>query len=631
MHRSVRRLIQAVTDPQHPLVLAFDDLQWADNASLEMISQLLRHPDLRRLLVVGSCRSNEVGPDHPLTAIIAELREHGVAETVTLRPLPKTAIAAILADTIHASRKRTLQLAQVVTGKTGGNPLFATQFVHRLNELGLLTFDQAGLGWVWDLDRVRQVPAADNVVELVTARMSRLGPKLPRLLEAAAVLGVTFDLGTISEAIGREPNAVADDLVPVLRQGLIGAVSGGLHVARSVTAQYRWSHDRVRQAALGLIAPEVMPRMHLALGRALQSERTAAELEDQLFEVVRHLNAAGGLMSSIEERTELATLNFAAGRRAKLSGAPTEARSYFVAAMEALPADAWTEVYDLAFSIHCELADAEHVAGEHDRAFELLDAAFGRARTVFDRVELLRLRVVCLNDLGDVSSMFRYGLEGLDLLGIEIPEDPRARRRAARAAVAGLGGRLSKLSPEDILRTPPASDSTTVSAGNFIAFVLPPATTDPDLFALLTSRGVELALDHGFTGPLAYALALHGIVMHQRLADDEGCRWCMDVARRLIETLKAYDASQGEQRGSSRDGVLVSAARIRPDAAVGWIPRRNRGDRPAVGDLRLVLSLLARVRAWSPPRRGCWRAGHCVGAPGPVQQRRGGIDVARAG
>ena len=249
VHRSVRRLIEAVTEPQHPLVLAFDDLQWADNASLELISQLLRHPDSRRLLVVGSYRSNEVGPDHPLTAIIAELREHGVAETVTLRPLSRTAIAAILNDTIHASRKQTLQLAEVVTSKTGGNPLFATQFLHSLNELGLLIFEQAGAGWVWDLDRVRHVPATDNVVDLVTARMSRLGPRLRRLLEAAALLGVSFDVGTVSAASGRDPNAVAEDLVQLLRTGLIVAVGGGLHVARSLTAEYRWSHDRVRQAA----------------------------------------------------------------------------------------------------------------------------------------------------------------------------------------------------------------------------------------------------------------------------------------------------------------------------------------------------------------------------------------------
>ena len=218
--------------------------------------------------------------------------------------------------------------------------------------------------------------------------------------------------------------------------------------------------------------------MHLALGRALQSQRSAAELEDQLFEMVEHLNAAGGLMSSIEERTELATLNLAAGRRAKRSGAPAEARSYFIAAMEALPAGAWTEVYDLAFPIHCELAEAEHVAGEHDRSFELLDAAFGRTRTVLDRVELLRLRVVCLHDLGDLPTLFHYGLQGLELLGIEIPEDPKARRRAARAAVAAVGGRLSKLSAEDILRTPPASDPTIVAAGNWKA-IWPYVETSP--------------------------------------------------------------------------------------------------------------------------------------------------------
>ena len=62
-----RRFIGVFAQPEHPLALFLDDLQWLDSATLDLLEHLVTHPDVRHLLLVGAYRDNEVGPAHPLS------------------------------------------------------------------------------------------------------------------------------------------------------------------------------------------------------------------------------------------------------------------------------------------------------------------------------------------------------------------------------------------------------------------------------------------------------------------------------------------------------------------------------------------------------------------------------------
>jgi diguanylate cyclase (GGDEF)-like protein len=79
----------------------------------------------------------------------------------------------------------------------------------------------------------------------------------------------------------------------------------------------------------------------------------------------------------------------------------------------------------------------------------------------------------------------------------------------------------------------------TIASARFLADLLPPATTQPDLLAVITSKGVQLALDHGLTGASAYAFALHAVVLAIRLGDDEGALRCLHIAQRILHELPA--------------------------------------------------------------------------------------------
>src|SRR5208282_2221781 len=85
-----RRFLGVFAREEHPLALFLDDLQWLDAATLELLEHLVTHPDVRRLLLVGAYRDNEVGPAHPLMRTLEAIRNAGArVEEIVLSSRPR--------------------------------------------------------------------------------------------------------------------------------------------------------------------------------------------------------------------------------------------------------------------------------------------------------------------------------------------------------------------------------------------------------------------------------------------------------------------------------------------------------------------------------------------------------------
>src|SRR5262249_19069459 len=98
----LRHFIGVFAQKEHPLTLFLDDLQWADSASLGMLQELVAHPEVRHLLVIGAYRDNEVTPAHPLMLTLDEVRNAGVrVSDIVLGPIPHEHLAAFVGDALH--------------------------------------------------------------------------------------------------------------------------------------------------------------------------------------------------------------------------------------------------------------------------------------------------------------------------------------------------------------------------------------------------------------------------------------------------------------------------------------------------------------------------------------------------
>jgi serine/threonine protein kinase len=215
--------------PEHPLILFIDDLQWADSGSLKLLEILLTAFEIGPLYVIGAYRDNEIDQAHALHRLRKQTTEAGVPVTqIALGPLAQTDVSRLISDTVYAPVSRVQPLAQLVFEKTGGNPFFTLEFIKALYEDELLTLTDpqsekqaAEIGWHWDLAQIQARAMTDNVVELLVGKIRRLSPEAQQVLPLAACIGNQFDLQTLAIVAKKSLPAAAANLSQALQEGLI--------------------------------------------------------------------------------------------------------------------------------------------------------------------------------------------------------------------------------------------------------------------------------------------------------------------------------------------------------------------------------------------------------------------------
>lgn len=208
------------------VVVALDDLHWADASSLMVLGRLGRMIDGLPVLVVGTLRPLPRTPE--LTAAILALESQG-AVGLRLAPLTETAVRTLtqcLVDGLPGSRL----MRQV--GQAGGNPFLVTELLEALAADGLLAADLQGVVEV-------TTDAAPVSLRLtVLRRLSFLSSQTLDILRVAAVLGTRFGTADLGAVSGAAPIL----LVSAIREGLAGSVLVEEH------QQLRFRHELLREA-----------------------------------------------------------------------------------------------------------------------------------------------------------------------------------------------------------------------------------------------------------------------------------------------------------------------------------------------------------------------------------------------
>jgi PAS domain S-box-containing protein len=343
-----RRFIGVFAQPEHPLALFLDDMQWLDAATLDVLEDLLTRPDMKHLLLIGAYRDNEVNSTHPLARKLRAMRQAGaVLQDIVLTPLSRDDLGKLLVDSLHCQLERAAPLADLIHEKTTGNPFFAIQFISALADDRLLTFDHDARRWVWDLPRIRAKGFTDNVVELMVEKLKRLPSKTQKVLQQFACMGSSAEFEKLRIGYQGSVEDVHDHLWEAVRSGLIFRANNS----------YSFVHDRVQEAAYSMIPQEMRAETHLRIGILLAEHTPAEKRAEAIFEIVNQLNRGSHLITSVDDRERVAELNLIAGRRAKLSTAYDSALRYLRAGRALLADETWERNHQLIFSIESLTAE----------------------------------------------------------------------------------------------------------------------------------------------------------------------------------------------------------------------------------------------------------------------------------
>ncbi len=411
--RSFQRFIAVFARPEHPLVVFLDDLQWADAPSLALMEVLCANPESCHLLMMGAYRDNEVSASHPLALTLNRMREEGApVQTILLGPLAPDDLNQMTADTLHQPPENTRELSRLLLEKTGGNPFFVAQFLKEIYDQGWFRMDPVCRRWQWDMAQIEAAGMTDNVVDLMTGKISRMSLLTQQALKTAACIGNRFELALLAAIQDRSEIAISRDLWEAIQEGLV----------LTANTEFRFLHDRVQQAAYSLIAPADVGSMHLSIGRQLWRRFGSGVLDEHIFDITGHLNAAMTLIDDPDQRFELSLLNLQAGRKAKASIAYEPALRYFQAARDLLATDCWSAHYRHTLEIYRERADAAYLLGQFAAAEADIDAALAHAADRYDQADIYLQKIIQYNNLGKYNDLVEVARTALRLFGANLPD-----------------------------------------------------------------------------------------------------------------------------------------------------------------------------------------------------------------
>jgi len=519
-----RRFIGVFTRPEHPLTLFLDDLQWLDAGTLDLLGNLLIQGDVRYLLVIGAYRDNEVDAAHPLKQKLEVIRKAGaIVHEITLAPLARRDLDQLVADTLQCDPRPAIPLAALVYDKTAGSPFFAIQFITALSEEGLLEFDHVQARWCWDLERIRAKGYTDNVADLIVGKLSHLPAETQKALQQMACLGNIVEIATLSIAFGIAKEQVDVALREAVRLELVDRLPGA----------YKFVHDRVQEAAYSLIPEASRADAHLRIGRLLVAQTPGADLEERIFDIVSQLNRGAALITSREEREQLAGLNLLAGKRAKASAAYASALKYLIAGA-LLPEDAWERQHELIFELELNRAECEFLTGALVAAEKRLSTLSSRAANVVNRAATTRLRIGLYTVLDRPDRAVEVCLQYLRDVGIAWaphPTDEEVREEYERMC-RQLGSRPI----EALVDLPLMSDPACCATMEVLMQVVPPAYyTDANLWCLVLLRMANLSIEHGNSDASCFVYAILNLVLGSRFADYRAGSRLSDLSLNLLE------------------------------------------------------------------------------------------------
>jgi predicted ATPase/class 3 adenylate cyclase len=535
-----QEFVKVLAQPEHPLILFLDDLQWADLASLHLMESLLSDPDIRSLCFIGAYRDNEIHEFHPLRQAYANAQKVLPVHEIHLSPLSPQQVTEMLVDMLGRPASETEALAQMLVAKTNGNPFFLVQALKALHEGAGLYYDTAASRWEWDLRRIQAMNITDNVVELMVAKIQQGSSQSQRMLKLAACIGNEFSLRALSAV------ALPDEmpaLLEAVEQGLIQPQDDAYLLltdtaqlalfyqdaaAAATDAQFQFLHDRVQQAAYSLLSKAERQEVHLRLGQQLLSQLQDLEQTEKIFDICNHLNQAQAWQEATDERLRLAELNLVAGRRAAAATAYGPALDYLRNGLSALPDQAWRQAYQLCYDLYIRIAECQYLNGETAEAEKTLNFLLSRAATRLDKLRVYRIMVDMLTvQVAHVRVIETIG-EALKLYGIHMPRRPLAIKLRVLADLLEAKFRLRNILPEAIPGLPVSQDEEHVELTSMLLTAGPSAyISNQDLFAWMVLLEVRFALRRGNTPSSSLGYLGYGMIVHAALGD-------LETAYRLI-------------------------------------------------------------------------------------------------
>ncbi|MGZ8652147.1 MAG: ATP-binding protein [Actinomycetota bacterium] len=408
-----RRFVEALAYDGR-LVLVFEDLHWADVPMLEFIEHLIDEGE-RPFMVVCAARP-ELYDRYPHWA---EERHNAIRQS--LPPLTDGETAVLISSLLERA-VLPAETQSVLIERSGGNPLFAEEFIQLLVDRGLIDLGSHDR----PVAELHDIPVPESLQSLIASRLDQLPHEDKTLLQDAAVIGKVFWSGALAALCGCDEASVHDRLTDVLRRELVRPSRASNLEGQT---EYTFWHALIRDVAYGQIPRAGRELKHLAIARWLK-ETVPDRISDFGEELAYHytealdLARASGVAIEPDVQAEAANGFLLAGERAAPLDA-VRATGYFRRALDLMTADHPQRPRAAARAAEMAEARGDYIEGE-----QLYVAAITGYRVLGDTLglgEALGLLARTHARRGEVARSEQLLTEAIEVLEREPPGRELAR------------------------------------------------------------------------------------------------------------------------------------------------------------------------------------------------------------
>lgn len=387
MYYALEKLLKTFATLERPLIFFIDDIQWADDASIDMISNIL-NMGLENTFMICAYRENEVEHQVQLKKTIEWWEQRFKAEVLHLKCLEKDYIEWFVADSLLMKCSDIKELAFFIQEKTRGNIFFTRQFLTFLQNKGILYLHSEknevfNYQWKWNIEAIRNQCPTENVIDVVLENLKLMSKEDLSTVQKAACIGNCFDIDILAVVCNMNNDYIRSILFNLWKAGMITYGEN----------QALFSHDRIHQAIYSMVSHNDLPKIHLEIGKVMLEVLSTDIQEEKIFDIVFQWNQGGAEIKRLDDIIMIAKLNLQAARKAKENSAYIEAKNYVQKALDFLSSIRVEENYKLFLELYNEMSEITLLLGEHDEAYAYTEKAIFIAKTVEEKFGAFQIRV----------------------------------------------------------------------------------------------------------------------------------------------------------------------------------------------------------------------------------------------
>ncbi len=281
------RFFEAVTQcfisicNESPLLLLFDDMQYADQPSLDLLEYLVRSSNESRVLIVCSLPpERDIEAESPLEQTLMKFNKQRLLETISVKGLDLQGTTKLIKD-IFGEQALSNEFAELIFERTGGNPFFVEEVLRALVEDGTIYRTDKG----WERKPIQDLTVPRSVKTALRARLTKLDPETLSILQWAAVIGSEFDFEVLKEALQLTEDMLLERLEATINQGLVVELP-------MEQGRLRFADPRVRELLLEDLILLKRRRYHLKIAESMEKHYLKSP-ESHAEALASHYSEAG--------------------------------------------------------------------------------------------------------------------------------------------------------------------------------------------------------------------------------------------------------------------------------------------------------------------------------------------------